>query len=61
MKKSNLVRLIGYIFVIGFGIAGVMLKDTFGDYGMILIFVGLPMGMFCIFYARKVERQEKKD
>ncbi len=60
MKKSSSIRLLGYIIVIGFGFLGVLLKDTVGDYGMILIFSGLPIGVFCIFYALKVERREDK-
>jgi len=60
LKKSSSIRLLGYIIVIGFGLLGVLLKDTVGDYGMILIFAGLPIGVFCIFYALKVERREDK-
>lgn len=60
MKRSSSIRLLGYIIVLGFGFLGILLKDTVGDYGMILIFAGLPIGVFCIFYAVKVERREDK-
>lgn len=60
MKKSSLIRITGYIFVIGFGLVGVMLKDSIGDYGMYVIFAGLPLGIFCILYAVKVQRREER-
>ena len=56
MMRHIKFKVLGYVFVIGFGIAGVLLKGTIGDYGQIVILTGLPLGIACFYYSWKIRQ-----